>query len=233
MIFLEKARDYYSNKLLIAQEVKGIYQQTISAIDKKFICPECGEYVAFVSGNKKKPYFRHCNSNEYTKNCDFRTQTQTYSSIYEKLGLPMYIKKVGENYYELFIGFYKIEEYILKLAEDLVCVYKLQPGVVNVLIDYILKTNNNKLTRGLAETIAGQWQRQKIETVDEAMRLAEKEHKKYKKGTTTTKLRVTREEKVEINGMAGIFFDGNTFAIILSLYFLLGQMGERLKPHPC
>ena len=28
------------------------------------------------------------------------------------------------------------------------------------------------------------------------MRLAEKEHKKYKKGTTPTKPRVTREEKV-------------------------------------
>ena len=83
----------------------------------------------------------------------------------------------------------------LKLAEDLVCVYKLQPGVVNVLIDYILKTNNNKLTRGLAETIAGQWQRQKIETVDEAMRLAEKEHKKYKKGTVP-KTKTPKEEKL-------------------------------------
>ena len=61
--------------------------------------------------------------------------------------------------------------------------YGLKPGVVNVLIDYILKTNNNKLTRNLAETIAGQWQRLKIETVDEAMRVAEKEHKKYKKTT--------------------------------------------------
>ena len=59
-----------------------------------------------------------------------------------------------------------------------------------------LKTNNNKLTRGLAETIAGQWQRQKIETVDEAMRLAEKEHKKYKKGTTATKQKVLKEEKL-------------------------------------
>ena len=83
----------------------------------------------------------------------------------------------------------------LKLAEELVCVYKLQPGVVNVLIDYILKTNNNKLTRGLAETIAGQWQRQKIETVDEAMRLAEKEHKKYKKGTVP-KTKTPKEEKL-------------------------------------
>ena len=69
----------------------------------------------------------------------------------------------------------------LKLAEDLIIKYGLNYGVVNVLIDYILKTNNNKLSRNLAETIAGQWQRNKIETVDDAMRLAEKEHKKYRK----------------------------------------------------
>ncbi len=69
----------------------------------------------------------------------------------------------------------------LKLAEDLLIDYKLKPGVVNVLIDYILNTNNNKLTRGLTETIAGEWQRLKIETVEEAMNIAEKEHKKRKK----------------------------------------------------
>ena len=88
----------------------------------------------------------------------------------------------------------------LRLAEDLIIVYGLKPGVVNVLIDYILKTNNNKLTRNLAETIAGQWQRLKIETVDEAMRVAEKEHKKYKKATTTTtttvKHKPIKEEKI-------------------------------------
>lgn len=74
----------------------------------------------------------------------------------------------------------------LRLAEDLIIGYGLKPGVVNVLIDYILKTNNNKLTRNLAETIAGQWQRLKIETVDEAMSVAEKEHKKYKKTTNSS-----------------------------------------------
>lgn len=85
----------------------------------------------------------------------------------------------------------------LRLAEDLIIGYGLKPGVVNVLIDYILKTNNNKLTRNLAETIAGQWQRLKIETVDEAMRVAEKEHKKYRKATTTTiKQKVIKEEKI-------------------------------------
>ena len=74
----------------------------------------------------------------------------------------------------------------IKLAEDLIINYGLKPGVANVLIDYILKTNDNKLTRALAETIAGQWQRLNIETVEDAMRIAEKEHKKYKKNSQTT-----------------------------------------------
>ena len=74
----------------------------------------------------------------------------------------------------------------LRLAEDLIVDYKLKPGVVNVLIDYTLKVNSNKLQRNFIETIAGQWQRLKIETVDEAMSLAEKEHKKYNKASTST-----------------------------------------------
>ena len=69
----------------------------------------------------------------------------------------------------------------LRLAEDLIVDYGLKPGVVNVLLDYTLKTKNNKLNRAFVETIAGQWSRLKIETVEEAMRLAEKEHKKYNK----------------------------------------------------
>jgi len=78
----------------------------------------------------------------------------------------------------------------LKLVEDLIIEYSLKAGVVNVLIDYVLKTNNNKLTRTLVETIAGQWQRLKIETVEDAMSLAEKEHRKYNKGKV-----VKKEEK--------------------------------------
>jgi len=84
----------------------------------------------------------------------------------------------------------------IRLAEDLVVEYKLKPGVVNVLIDYILKTNNNKLTRALAETIAGQWQRLKIETVEEAMQTAEKEHKKYKKTAPVKATKTTKEERI-------------------------------------
>lgn len=69
----------------------------------------------------------------------------------------------------------------LRLVEDLLVDYKLKPGVVNVLIDYILNIKDNKLTRALVETLAGEWQRIGVETVEEAMALAEKEYRKNNK----------------------------------------------------
>ena len=77
----------------------------------------------------------------------------------------------------------------IQLLEDLLIDYKLQPGVINVLIDYVLKTNDNKLTRSLVETIAGQWMRKNIETVEDAMEIARKNHSKSKQIKTikTTK----------------------------------------------
>ena len=69
----------------------------------------------------------------------------------------------------------------LRLLEYLLVDIGLKPGVVNVLVDYVLKRNNNKLNTAFVETIAGQWKRLGIETSLEAMNVAEKEHKKYTK----------------------------------------------------
>lgn len=77
----------------------------------------------------------------------------------------------------------------LRLVEDLLVDYKLKPGVVNVLIDYVLNVNEKKLTRGLIETLAGEWQRLGIETVEEAMAVAEKEHKKRNKKVIKTEVK--------------------------------------------
>ncbi len=84
----------------------------------------------------------------------------------------------------------------MKLLEDLIVDLKLNPAVVNVLIDYVLRTNNNKLNRAYVETIAGQWKRLNIETAKEAMEIAEKEHNKYKKKYVQTK--PTKEEKTPL-----------------------------------
>ena len=75
----------------------------------------------------------------------------------------------------------------LKLLEDLLEDLKLSPAVVNVLIDYVLRKNNNKLNRSYVETIAGQWKRSGVETADDAMTLASKENKKIKVETKNNK----------------------------------------------
>lgn len=81
----------------------------------------------------------------------------------------------------------------MKLLEELIIDMQLKPAVVNVLIDYTLKTNNNKLTKAYVETIAGQWKRSGIETASEAMDLAKKEHNKKCKVNTKKKECVTPE----------------------------------------
>ena len=81
----------------------------------------------------------------------------------------------------------------LRLIENLLQDYKLKPAVVNVLIDYVLKKNNNNLTASFVETIAGQWARLSIETAEDAMNVAEKEHKKYSKKIPNTRVDKTIE----------------------------------------
>ncbi len=68
----------------------------------------------------------------------------------------------------------------LKIIENLMVELNMNPGVVNVLIDYVLRINNNKLVKSFVDTIAAQWVRNKIETVEQAMKLAEKEYKNKK-----------------------------------------------------
>ncbi len=90
----------------------------------------------------------------------------------------------------------------LKIIENLLIDQQLKPGVINVLLSYVLKINQQKLNKNYIETIAGQWKRLNIETVEDAMRICEKEHKKLKKiidkpaGKNKTVL--TKEEKVPL-----------------------------------
>ncbi len=68
----------------------------------------------------------------------------------------------------------------LSLISYLLIDLNLKPGVVNVLVDYVLKINNNKLIKSFVEVIASQWSKSGIETVEDAMKIAEEEYKKKK-----------------------------------------------------
>ncbi|GGE51916.1 replication initiation and membrane attachment protein [Pullulanibacillus camelliae] len=67
----------------------------------------------------------------------------------------------------------------LRIVEDILFDQKLTPGVVNVLLDYVMRTNDYKLVRGYVIKIAAHWARKKVKTVREAMSLAKSEHKQY------------------------------------------------------
>ena len=78
-----------------------------------------------------------------------------------------------------------------RLIEGLLVDQKLNPGVVNVLIAYVLKTNDEKLLKSYVETIAGQFKRLNIETVEDAMKFTENEHKKIKAKALNAKTKKT------------------------------------------
>ena len=88
----------------------------------------------------------------------------------------------------------------LKLLEKLIVDLELSPAVVNVLVDYVLRKNNNRLTDAYVETIAAQWKRAGLKTAQEAMEFAEKEHKK------TLKTESVKNKRVEAN-ITPIWFD--------------------------
>ncbi|MBM7644780.1 replication initiation and membrane attachment protein [Scopulibacillus daqui] len=73
----------------------------------------------------------------------------------------------------------------LKIVEGILFEQKLTPGVVNVLIHYVMETNDQKLVKNYVEKIAAHWARKKVKTVREAMALARSEHKKYQEWSQT------------------------------------------------
>lgn len=103
----------------------------------------------------------------------------------------------------------------LRLLEYLAVDLQLKPAVINVLVDYALKSNNNKLSQAYIETIAGQWKRLGIETANEAMLIAEKHHQKNSKNSNFKKTEkvpiwfdqdikadeTTEEEKMELENL--------------------------------
>lgn len=67
----------------------------------------------------------------------------------------------------------------IQIIEDVMFKQKLMPGVINVLIQFVMLRTDMKLTKSYVEKIAGHWTRKQIKTVKEAMELAKNEHRTY------------------------------------------------------
>lgn len=157
-------------------DMQGLIRNALNEkgmIDKNLLRKSCRDYYQF-DNNGSLPTLIYNKQPEYLKkpkgdNSNWAKMVYTFENI---------------NPYQLLKARYKGGEPTdrdKRLIENLLVDQKLNPGVVNVLISYVLKINNEQLTKSYVEAIAGQWKRLNIETVEEAMKITEKEHKKLKK----------------------------------------------------
>ncbi len=160
------------NMLMSSINSKGL-------IDKELLRKNCRNYYQFEQdGNlptliyKKQPSYLKSNVSDKSKR-----SKMIYT--FENINPYNFIKSKYKD------G--KVTTRDLKIIEDLLIDQKLNPGVVNVLIDYVLKINNQKLNKNYIEAIAGHWKRLDIKTVTQAMEQCEKEHSKINKKVQPTK----------------------------------------------
>lgn len=119
---MDRAIDNYSigrQHEVSAEEIEKLKFGSISAATKRFVCVICGETVRFqCRGKTKKEYFAHLNDEDDKKFCEERIKSNGNYTIYECVGLPIYIKKTINNNFKLCIGFYNIDEKTLSYAEN-------------------------------------------------------------------------------------------------------------------
>lgn len=167
-------------------DMQGLIRNSINEkgmIDKNVLRKSCRDYYKFDN-------FGNLPTLIYNKQPDYLKKPKGDNSKWAKMVYTF------ENIspYQLLKAKYKggtPTDRDKKLIENLLVDQKLAPGVVNVLISYVLKVNNEQLSKNYVETLAGQWKRLNIETVEDAMRFTEKKHKELNKAINKKK-----EEKI-------------------------------------
>ncbi|WP_067843406.1 replication initiation and membrane attachment family protein [Amphibacillus sediminis] len=80
----------------------------------------------------------------------------------------------------------------LKMIASVMEAQGLTPGVMNVLIHYVMLKTDMKLTKSYLEKIASHWARKNVKTVQQAMTLAKSEHNKYQQWRQSPKPNYTK-----------------------------------------
>lgn len=141
-------------------------------IDKDLLRKNCHNYYTFENKNSS-PMLVYKKQPEYLRK-KVSDNTKKSKMIYTFENETPYDFLTGRN------KGIKPSKKDLNLIETLLIDYELTPGVVNVLIDYVLRINDNKLTKNFCLTIASQWKRSNIKTAEDAMEICKRENNKKK-----------------------------------------------------
>ena len=175
------------------EEMKGIIINSINDkhnIDKTLLRKNARNYYQFEN-NGKLPSLIYQKQPEYLRN-PVGNDSKRAKMIYTFETVSPY------NFLRGKYNGAKPTERDLNLVESLMVDSGLKPAVVNVLIDYVMKINNKKLTKNFVETIAGQWKRLNIETAEDAMNEAEKECKKKKLVKEKSSVKTYKKEETNL-----------------------------------
>lgn len=83
----------------------------------RFICPECGESV-HLRRSKYSNYFAHYKRQNTSAECDRRVDGVPTDSIYERIGLPIYLRNGAvKGTFELSLGFKALPRSLMEDAE--------------------------------------------------------------------------------------------------------------------
>lgn len=151
-------------------------------VDKDLLKNNCRNYYSFENGGKL-PSLIYRNQPEYLRK-PVGDNSNRAKAIYsfETISPYEFLYQKNNNTEP------SLRE--LRILEYLMVDLGLNPGVCNVLVDYVLRINGNKLVKSFVESIASQWVRNKVETVEQAMNLAEKEYKNKKNIVNSKKVSV-------------------------------------------
>lgn len=182
-------------------------------INESELKKNCKNYYAFENTNVPKLIYKSKN-NIKEKKVDIEDLKLKLVECFECTTPYNFLKaKYGGN---------KPTSKDIELIESLLVDQGLNPGVVNVLVDYVLRINDKKLNKNFVLAIASQWKMKDINTVENAMKQAEKEYKKmnqYKEkkinvsneklpnwyGKTVKKEEMSKEDIKELENMLSEF----------------------------
>ena len=81
----------------------------------RFICPECGEPV-HLTGNRYRNHFAHFKKSDISAECDRRVDGSPTNSVYERIGLPIYMRVNSSGDFYLYMGFKALPTALMEKA---------------------------------------------------------------------------------------------------------------------
>ena len=129
----------------------------------------CKNFYSFENNSAPKLIYKSKNN--------VNVETKDIKNIKEKL-INCFESTTPYDFLKAKYGGSKPTSKDVNLIESLLVDQELNPGVVNVLVDYVLRINDKKLNKNFVLSIASQWKMCNITNVKDAMKQAEKEYRK-------------------------------------------------------